>query len=80
MAVEEAYTWDLRENANKVFGTEDFRHPLVAEMHRWSKLNISGPLQVLQLPNHHDFQELRLTPSQTRAKLEIMGYPEVIAF
>jgi sulfate adenylyltransferase len=80
MTVEEAYEWDLIEAAHKVFGTDDLRHPLVAEMHRWGKLNISGPLQVLQLPSRYDFAELRLTPAQIRDRLESFGRPNVVAF
>ena len=80
MVVEEIYQWDLDEVARKVFGTQDLRHPLVAEMHRWGKLNISGRLDVLQLPRHYDFQPLRLTPAQTRAQLETFGRENVVAF
>src|SRR5215475_15920392 len=80
MTLEEIYPWDLAEVAHKAFGTLDLRHPLVAEMHRWGKFNISGPLRLLQLPKHYDFQELRLTPAQTRARLEGFGYANVIAF
>ena len=40
MTMEEIYPWDLAEVAHKAFGTLDLRHPLVAEMHRWGKLNI----------------------------------------
>jgi sulfate adenylyltransferase len=35
---------------------------------------------VLQLPKHYDFQDLRLTPVQTRARLKEFGYPNVVAF
>ncbi len=80
MTIEEIYPWDRAEVSQKVFGTLDLRHPLVAEMHGWGRLNISGPLQVLQLPQHYDFQELRLTPAQTRARLEEFGYQNVVAF
>ncbi|HMR66865.1 MAG TPA: bifunctional sulfate adenylyltransferase/adenylylsulfate kinase [Anaerolineae bacterium] len=80
MTIEEIYQWDLVEVARKAFGTEDLRHPLVAETHRWGKFNISGPLEVLQLPRHHDFEELRLTPAQTREKLASYGHPNVVAF
>ncbi|HJW83100.1 MAG TPA: bifunctional sulfate adenylyltransferase/adenylylsulfate kinase, partial [Anaerolineae bacterium] len=80
MAIEEVYDWDQTEMAHRVFGTLDLRHPLVAEMHRWGKLNISGRLRVLQLPRHHDFQEMRLTPAHTRARLETFGRPNVVAF
>lgn len=80
MTVEEIYEWDLAETAQQVFGSQDTRHPLVAEMHRWGKLNVSGRLQVLRLPNRYDFQNLRLTPAQTRARLEAFGHNNVIAF
>ena len=50
MALEDVYEWDREEVGIKALGTTDPRHPLVAEMHRWGKLNISGRLQVLQLP------------------------------
>ena len=80
MTIEEIYEWDREEVAQKVFGTQDLRHPLVAEMHSWGPINISGRLEVLQLPPHYDFQDLRLTPAQTRARLEELGRPNVVAF
>ncbi len=80
MVIEEIYEWDRVEECEKVFGTQDLRHPLVAEMHRWGPLNISGRLQVLRLPRHYDFQDLRLTPAQTRERLGSFGYQNVVAF
>lgn len=80
MNVEEVYSWDLDEVALKVFGTLDLRHPMVAEMHRWGKYYVSGPLRVLQLPTHYDFKSLRLTVAETRARLEAFGHANVIAF
>ena len=35
MTIEEIYPWDRSQVAEKVFGAQDPRHPLVAEMHRW---------------------------------------------
>ncbi len=80
MTIEELYAWDLAEVAEKAFGTQDLRHPLVAEMYRWGKFNISGPIQMLKLPAHHDFKNLRLTPAETRARLEEFGHQNVVAF
>jgi sulfate adenylyltransferase len=80
MSIEEIYEWDRDEVAQKVFGSLDLRHPLVAEMHRWGRLNISGRLRVLRVPPHYDFWELRMTPAQTRAQLEMFGYKNVVAF
>ena len=80
LSVEEIYEWDLAEISNKVFGTESLRHPLIAEMHRWGRFNVSGRLRVVQLPPRYDFQEFRLTPGQTRARLEPLGRTNVVAF
>jgi len=72
MTIEEIYECDVEQIAECVFGTNDLRHPFVAEMHRWGRFNISGKLRVLQLPRHYDFRELRLSPSETRARLETL--------
>lgn len=80
MTIEELYEWDRDELASKALDTLDIRHPIVVEMARWGKVNISGRLEVLQLPHYYDFQELRLTPAQTRERLEAFGYPNVVAF
>src|SRR5262249_10352826 len=59
---------------------DDLGPRMVAEMHGWGQYNWSGRLRVLQLPRHYDFQELRLTPAQTRARLESFGRANVVAF
>ncbi len=80
MRIEELFEGDRVAEANLVFGTQDSRHPLVAEMNRWGKLNISGPIRVMRLPRHHGFADLRLSPLQTRARLENLGWQNVVAF
>ena len=80
MRVEEIYPWNQREESSLVCSTTDPRHPLVAEMHSWGKLNISGELRVLSLPCHYDFQNLRLTPAQVRERLGALGRRNVVAF
>src|SRR2546429_337667 len=80
LTVEEIYEWDKTEVAQRVFGTQDSKHPLVAEMQHWGRLNVGGRLRVLQRPRYYDFQDLRLTPSEVRAKLEDLGRPNVVAF
>src|SRR3954451_4413984 len=72
MTVEEVYGWDPDEAAAKVFGTTDHRHPLVAEMQRWGKLNVSGKLRLFRLPTPPDFRELRRTPAEVRGLLEAL--------
>ncbi len=78
--VEDMYEWNLPETALKVFGKFDTRHPIIAEMHGWGKVNIAGRLEVLQLPPHLDFAEIRRTPVETRRVLESYGHGNVVAF
>ena len=80
MLVEEVFGWDREREASQVFGTTDVRHPLVAEMQHWGRRYVSGPIRVVNLPRHYDFPDLQRTPEQTRALLEAMGYPRVVAF
>lgn len=80
MTIEEMYEWIPSDVAQSVFGTVDSQHPLVAEMARWGRLNISGPLKVLQLPRRYDFANIRLTPRQTRERLQAIGRRNVVAF
>lgn len=80
MTVEEAYDWDPDELAIFVLGKNDEGHPLVAEMRNWDRVNLSGPIQAVRLPVHHDFTDLRLTPREVRERLETMGAGNVVAF
>lgn len=80
MTVEEIFEWDRDTSARKVFQTQDLRHPLVAEMRSWGQWNISGRLEVIQLPDHYDFRELRLSPAETRLRLARFAKSNVVAF
>jgi len=80
MRIDEIFKWDSEEEARKVYGTTDSYHPLVAEMASWDNFYISGPLEVINLPKHYDFPELRRTPNEARALLEKLGYSNVVAF
>ncbi len=80
MRVEEVYPADLDAEMRQVAGTTDTHHPLVAEMRSWGRLRLSGPLRILELPQHHDFPRLRRTPAQVRTLLGQMGSPRVVVF
>jgi sulfate adenylyltransferase len=80
MQIEEVYHWDALREARLVLGTTDPRHPLISEMAHWGKVNISGKLIALNLPQYFDFQDLRLTPKQVRDRLGEMGAEKVVAF
>ena len=80
MKLEEVFRFNWQEEAQKVYGTVDLKHPIVSEMAGWGDLCISGELKVLNVPVYDDFMELRLTPAETRARLAEMGNANVVAF
>jgi len=80
LTIDEIYEWNKSEAAAAIFGTTDPKHPVVAEMERWGKFNVSGRLQVLQTPRYYSFKELRLTPSEVRGRLESLDRTNVVAF
>jgi sulfate adenylyltransferase len=80
ITIEEAFTWDSKTEAQHIIGRVDPRHPLIAEMSGWGSVYISGPLKVLNLPRYYDFVDLRLTPSQVRARLARLESENVVAF
>jgi sulfate adenylyltransferase len=80
LTIEEIWTYDAAEEQQKVLGSTDQGHPMVAEMARWGKAYISGPMKVLNLPTYYDFTELRRTPAEVREHLAEMGHKNVVAF
>ena len=79
MTVEEIYE-RRGDEAERVFGTRDTRHPLVAEMAYWGRRAVSGRLRVIGVATPHDFRDLRRTPRDVRALLASLGRENVVAF
>lgn len=80
MRLEDVFRFNWQDEAQKVYGTTDIKHPIVSEMAGWGELCIAGELKVLNKPTYDDFAELRLTPVETRTRLEAMGNANVVAF
>ena len=78
--LDEVYHWDRETEARLAYGTTDANHPMISEMVSWSKVCISGPMKVVNLPKYYDFVDLRQTPAQVRQRLEAMGHDNVVAF
>ena len=80
MRVDEIFEANPHEEAAKGLGCSDEEHPTYREMLSWGKFRLSGPLKVLEMPQHFDFPELRRTPAQVRAIMSEMGNSDVVAF
>ncbi len=81
MHVTEKWRRDRMAEAQAVYATTSVEHPgvrtLLGADHPFA---VSGELEVLRVPGHHDFADLRLTPAQTRARFEELGWFRVLAF
>ena len=80
MQVREKFAYDKREEAAKVYRTEDEPHPGVAALYEQGEVLLGGPLRVVKIPPHDDFPHYRLTPVQTRAEFAQRGWRTVVGF
>ena len=73
---------DARREAEAVFGTSDGTlHPEVSSLlARNSGFYVGGSLEGVSLPVHYDFQDLRLTPSETVRRFTMNGWRKVLGF
>jgi sulfate adenylyltransferase len=77
----EAWKPDLRAEAEAVYGTTDDAHCGVQYLlHQTQPWYVSGRLEVVHLPHHPDFRQLRHTPAQLRAQFRRRGWDRVVAF
>jgi sulfate adenylyltransferase len=75
------YRPDRRAEARAVFGSEDPVHPGVRHLlEATHPVYVAGRLAGLTPPPHYDFQALRLTPNELRARFRALGWRRVIAF
>ena len=78
--VQDRYTVDRREEARKIFLTDEDAHPGVAALYEAAEVRLGGPVTVLQLPEAPEFPEYRWEPSRTRREFEERGWRTIVAF
>jgi sulfate adenylyltransferase len=73
---------DRENEAKEVYKTtfDDKKHPGVAALHERGDVLLGGPISVINLPSHDDFQQYRLTPAQSRAAFLEHGWRRIVAF
>jgi sulfate adenylyltransferase len=81
MEIEEIWAVEVEKEALQIFGTSDQVHPGVQQLYKKSgKYYIGGTIEVLSLPLHFDFKQLRLTPLEVRNIYKRMGWKRVVGF
>ncbi|HEY7238704.1 MAG TPA: sulfate adenylyltransferase [Burkholderiales bacterium] len=81
MRVNESYTIDKARECKAVFRTTDPAHPGVAMVMQQPKMNLAGPVKVLSDGGFRaKYGALFMTPAETRAEFERLGWTRVAAF
>lgn len=80
LTVESKWNPDKKNEVINVYTTDDESHPGVAATFAKGNVYLGGPIDVINLPPHDDFQQYRLTPAESRAKFLENGWRRVVAF
>jgi sulfate adenylyltransferase len=81
MHVEEVWEPDVRAEAETLFSTASPERPAVHTLlNQTHPCYVGGRVEGIQLPVHHDFNALRLTPVDVRRDLRNLEWSRVIAF
>ena len=80
LKVESKFKHNKGNEAVQVYGTDETAHPGVAALYEKGDFILGGPLDVVNLPPHDDFQQYRLTPAQSRDAFLKRGWRRVVAF
>jgi sulfate adenylyltransferase len=81
MKVSEKYAIDKARECSSVFRTTDPEHPGVGMVMQQPEVNLAGPVEVLSDGGFRaKYGALFMTPAQTRAEFERLGWSRVAAF
>jgi sulfate adenylyltransferase len=81
LTISDKWSPNKKYEAEKVFGTNDIKHPAVNYLR-----NIAGPVYLggqilgLQKPVHYDFRSRRDTPNELRTHFHKLGWKKIVAF
>lgn len=81
MHVEDIWRPDKEKEAALLYGTTSVSHPGVSHLyHHAGEYYIGGILEVLNLPLHFDFKQLRMTPPEVRGLYKKLGWNRIVGF
>jgi sulfate adenylyltransferase len=81
MHIEEIWPIDKAREAEASLGTTNRLHPRVNYLYsKEGEYYAGGKLEVLSLPLHYDFRQLRLTPHEVRTLYQKLGWKRIVGF
>ena len=80
LTLEEKFTYDKENEAQKVYGTTETAHPGVQKVYEKGNVYLAGPIELVNRPKHDEFDEFHLDPSETRQLFYDLGWKTVVGF
>lgn len=78
--LEEKFSYNKLEEAEKVYGTIDTTHPGVQKVLQKGEIYLAGPITLLEKPSHYPFTEFHKTPEETREMFQQLGWKKIVGF
>ena len=80
LQLEEKYTYNKETEAKNVYGTTEDSHPGVNKVYEKGEVYLSGPITLLNRPDHGQFEDFYKDPSETRKMFAELGWKTVVGF
>ncbi len=81
LLVEEKWSYDKNERAQKIFGTTDVEHPGVKQVYqRMGDVSLAGNLELYKRPDWGPFEQFRKTPLESKNEIKKQKARDVVAF
>lgn len=78
--LQEKFTYDKEKEAKNVYGTTEEAHPGVKKVYEKGNVYLAGPIQLVNRPDHSEFEEFELDPIEVRQMFHDLGWKTVVGF
>jgi sulfate adenylyltransferase len=76
----EKYTYDKKHEAQKVYLTQEEKHPGVKVVYDQGEVNLAGPIWLLERDDHPLFPTYQLDPAVSRQMFQEKGWKTIVGF
>ncbi len=81
LTIESRWQPDKATEVHGVYGTDDMLHPGVRYvMNQMHDTYVGGKVELVAVPERHDFKDYRYTPTELKALFKEKGWDQVVAF
>lgn len=80
MTVTDKFKPDKLLEAAKVYGTTEAAHPGVKKMYYTGAVYLGGPVKLLKMPDHGEFNDFYMEPIDTRKMFHDLGWKTIVGF